>query len=293
MIDKLRAIAIFGAVVNQGSFRGAARNLGLSPSRVSETISDLENSLGVTLLYRSTRQLSLTHEGRLLHGKAKEMIAAAESGLDAINPHSKEPSGALRVTAPKFVTQSHLMDDFSQFSKSFPKIDIEFHFSDHPSNLIKDNFDVGIRVGLLEDSDLITRNIGQMERLLVASPDYVKHKGNPKRPADLEEWDWIRFVVRPNMVELTGADGKTHAISGRSHISVNSAEALYEFAMRGLGVTGIPDQLAFQGFERGDLIHVLPDWKLPPLDMQAFWPNNAKRENLTNLFVRFLAKAKN
>lgn len=148
MIDKLRAIAMFSTVVDQGTFRAAALHLGLAPSRVSETIADLERDLGVTLLYRSTLQLSLTHEGRLLHEKARQMLETVESGLDAISPTSRDPNGALRVTPPPFVTQTELMNDFASFAQKYPKIDLLFDFSDAPRDLIRDNFDVGIRAGV-------------------------------------------------------------------------------------------------------------------------------------------------
>lgn len=121
MIDKLRGIAIFSTVVDQGTFRAAVLHLGLAPSRVSQTVSDLEKNLGVTLLYRSTRQLSLTQEGRILQEKAHAMLAAAENGLDAINPMSKEPVGTLRVSAPAFIIQTALMDSFSAFAKTYQK----------------------------------------------------------------------------------------------------------------------------------------------------------------------------
>lgn len=289
MIDKLRAIAIFSMVVDQGTFRAAALHLGLAPSRVSQTIADLEKDLGVTLLYRSTRQLSLTHEGRLLHEKARQMLQTVESGLDAISPTSRDPSGALRVTAPAFVTQTELMNDFAAFARKYPKIDVLFDFSDAPRDLIRDNFDVGIRAGWLEDSELMTRNIGRADRLLVASGACVEAYGVPSEPEDLEEWNWIRFTVRPDQTMLTHKDGREAVVTGTSHVSVNSADALYEFATRGLGVTAIPENLACRGFDRGDLVHVLPEWSLKSLGFHAVWPDQSRRENLTSLFVRFLA----
>ncbi|MGX9356810.1 LysR family transcriptional regulator [Roseobacteraceae bacterium S113] len=292
MIDKLRAIAIFSKVVDQGTFRAAAQTLSLAPSRVSETISELEKDLGVTLLYRSTRSLSLTNEGQVLYEKAREMLASVESGLDAINPTSKDPQGALRITAPAFVTQTGLMDDFAAFARMYPKVDLRFDFSDAPRDLIKDGYDLGIRAGWLEDSDMMTRNIGQADRLLVASAQYLKDVGAPETPADLEAMNWVHFSVRPNQNLLTDRKGNQVTVSGRSHVSVNSADALYEFAARGLGVTGIPENLACRGFDRGELVHVLPDWSLKPLGFHAVWPDQSRRENLTLLFVRHLAEAK-
>ncbi|MEM1236983.1 MAG: LysR family transcriptional regulator [Pseudomonadota bacterium] len=290
MIDKLRAIAIFSTVVDQGTFRAAALHLGLAPSRVSETISDLEKDLGVTLLYRSTRQLSLTQEGRILHEKAQKMLSTVESGLDAISSNSQDPHGALRVTAPAFMTQTEVMDDFASFARAYPKVDLRIDFSDAPRDLIRDGFDVAIRAGWLEDSDLMARNIGRSDRLLVANQECLDSHGVPSEPGDLESWNWIRFSVRPNQTALTDREGRETTVTGRSHISVNSADALYEFARRGLGVAAIPEKLACLGFARGELIHILPEWSLKSLGYHAVWPDHSRRENLTTLFVRHLAK---
>ncbi|MEM7290294.1 MAG: LysR family transcriptional regulator [Pseudomonadota bacterium] len=289
MIDKLRAIAIFSTVVDQGTFRAAALHLGLAPSRVSQTVSDLEKDLGVTLLYRSTRRISLTHEGSLLHNKAQEMLAAADEGLDAINPLSTEPAGHLRISLPAFITQTDLMDGFASFAKTYPKVSLDFHFIDQRLDLIKDGFDVAIRAGWLEDSEFLSRKIATMDRLLVASPDYISNKEKPKHPSDLEDWDWVRFAIRSDKTELTSANGETVAVSGQFQVSVNSADALYECAVRGLGVTTIPEHLACRGFARGELEHILPEWSLRALGVYAVWPDQSRRENLTLSFVRFMS----
>jgi len=291
MIEKLRAMAIFSTVVEQGTFRGAALFLGLAPSRVSETVSDLEKDLGVTLLYRSTRQLSLTHEGRLLHDKVQDMLASAESGLDALNPSTTEPQGALRVTAPAFATQTGLMDAIAGFAKAYPKVSLAIDFSDNARELIRESFDVAIRAGWLKDSELLARNIGHAERMLVVSPAYLEGRRLPQHPGELEGWDWIRFAVRSDQTDLTSASGDVVKVKGKSTVTVNSADALYEFATRGLGVTAIPENLACRGFARGELVQLLPEWSLKPLGLYAVWPNQSRRENLTLLFVRFLAKA--
>lgn len=288
MIDKLRGIAIFATVVDQGTFRAAAQHLGLAPSRVSETLSDLEKNLGVTLLYRSTRQLSMSQEGRVLYDKAQEMLKAAESGLDMINPNSTEKSGVLRVTAPAFVTQTDLMDVISNFARTYPNIRLSLDFSDRRRELIKDGFDIGIRAGWLKDSELLTRNIGKTGRMLVGSPEYIASRQKPEHPNDLEDWDWIHFSMRSSRTEFIGKNGHRVEISGNSNLTVNSADSLYEFAMRGMGVTAIPANLARRGIARGDLMHLLPNWTLKPLGLHAVWPNQSNRENITRMFVRFI-----
>lgn len=290
MSDSLRSIAIFATVVDQGTIRAAALYLGLAPSRISQAVSNLEKNLGVTLLYRSTRQLSLTHEGQVLYEKATVMLNAAESGLDAINPVSKEPNGAIRITAPAFVTQTALMDTFAAFAVAYPKILLKFDFSDRQIVLIKDGFDVAIRAGWLEDSEFLTSSIGHVERLLVASPTYVGVHPAPVHPRDLEIWNWVRFSMRPDPTEFISPAGDIVSITGKSNVSVNSADALFEMAVRHLGLTVVPEHLACRGIDAGNLVQVLPHWSLRPLGLHAVWPDQSRRENLTMLFVRFLAE---
>ncbi|MEO1550987.1 MAG: LysR family transcriptional regulator [Pseudomonadota bacterium] len=292
MIDQLRPIAIFSTVVDQGSFRAAALHLGLAPSRVSQTVSDLEKRLNVTLLYRSTRHLSLTQEGRLLHARAQEMLKNMEAGLDELNQSARDPHGMLRVTAPAFVTQTELMDRFADFAATYPRVSLTLDFSDTQRDLIKQGFDVSIRAGWLDNSEMMTRNIGEVQRFLVASPDYVARKGMPDHPSALEDWDWIAFAMRSNQTDLTSETGQVVSVTGKAQVTVNSASALYEFATRGLGVTAIPETMACRGFDRGDLVHILPAWSLTPLGLHAVWPDQSRRETLTLLLVRFLADAK-
>lgn len=288
MIEKLRAMAIFAAVVDRGSFRAAARHLGLSPSRISQTVSDLEKELGVTLLYRSTRQLSMTNEGHIFYAKVSEMLRAAETGLDAINQLTATPAGELRVAAPAFVTQTGLMDTIAEFAKAYPSVTLKLGFSDHPLDLIKEGFDIGIRAGGVKDSDMMSRNIGKADRFLVASPGYVATMPAPAHPDDLGSWDWIHFSMRSERIDFTSENGQRTSVICKFRIEVDSANALYELAVRGLGLTALPQNLARRGFEHGELVQILPQWSVRPLAFRAIWPDRSRRESLTLIFVRFL-----
>lgn len=155
-------------------------------------------------------------------------------------------------------------------------------------DIIKDGFDVAIRAGWPRDGDLLTRKIGHADRHLVASPDYVAARPAPIHPHDLKDWDWIRFIMRADKADLFSRDGAVASVSGKYRVTVNSADALYEFAARGLGVTALPDDLAKQGCDRGDLVRILPEWSLQPLGIYAIGPDQSRRENLTMLFVRLL-----
>lgn len=290
MIDKLRSMAIFAAVVDQGTFRAAADHLKLAPSRVSQTVSDLEKELGVTLLYRSTRRLALTSEGQLLHTKVTQMLQAAETGLDAINLLSSQPAGGLRVTAPAFATQTGLMDSLAEFARSYPQILLKLNFSDRPRDLIKEGFDIGIRAGWLKDSELMSRTIGTARRMLVASPEYAASQPPVNHPEDLADWRWVHFSVRPERTEMTNDDGQVASVMCKYQLEVDSATALYEFAVRGLGLTVIPEHLARRAIEEQALVQILPGWSFRPLEFHAVWPDRSRRESLALIFVRFLAE---
>ena len=289
MIDKLRNMAIFATVVDCGTFRAAAKHLRLAPSRVSKVVSDLERELGVTLLYRSTRQLSLTIEGDILYLKVKDMLQSAEIGLDAVNQMITKVSGDLRVTAPAFVLHTGMMSSFAEFSKLNSGIILKFNFTDYPKDLIKENFDVGIRAGPMEDSDLMSRSIGKSGRLLVASPDYVATKKTPTHPRDLKDWDWLHFSMRSENYDFVSKENEKASVSCKFRIEVDSVYALNEFAVRGLGVTRLTENFANRGISKGELVRVLPEWDCEPLELHAVWPDKSGRESLSLIFIRFLA----
>ncbi|MEM6385610.1 MAG: LysR family transcriptional regulator [Pseudomonadota bacterium] len=289
MIDHLRQMAVFARVVDEGSFRAAAKEVGLSPSRVSETVSDLEDYLGVTLLYRTTRKIALTNEGRIFYGRVVEMMRSAEAGLNDISALSVEPVGAIRISIPAFMSSGSLCTAVADFAKLHPNVALSVSYTDNEVGLIDDGFDLNVRVGWLDDSSMMSRKLAVGQRVLVAGRDYASKRSDPKRPADLEDWDWIRYRNRADTTEFTGPDGETEKVTGRAQVEVDSIDALYHLSRQNMGVTILPSYLAERGKEAGNLVHLLPDWKLRELGIFAVWPDKSRRESLTLLFVRFLA----
>lgn len=288
MIDHLRQMAIFARVVDEGSFRGAAKGVGLAPSRISQAVSDLENYLGVTLLARSTRRLSLTNEGRMFYQRVSEMLTSAEQGLNELNAISLEPVGALRVSLPAFMSSSAISTRIADFARHYPNVAVSIVFTDSRMRLIEDGFDVNIRAGWLDDSSLMSKKLGESSRALVAGVDYARARAVPKRPSDMEDWDWIRYKHRSDTAEFTSASGKTKLVTGNSQLEVDSVEALYHFAICNVGATVLPEHLAQRGEAESKLIRLLPEWNLRPLGFYAVWSGNSRRESLALLFVRFL-----
>lgn len=289
MIDYLKHMAVFARVVDEGTFRGAAKSVGLAPSRISEIVSELENYLGVTLLYRTTRKIALTNEGRVFYSRAVDMVRSAEAGLNELNALSLDPVGALRLSVPAFMSSSGLLTSMGEFATLHPHVALSISFTDIPVDLIEDGFDLNIRVGWLDDSSMMSRKLGNLERVLVAGSGYAASRPAPVNPTDLEDWDWISYAQRSDNIAFKNQAGEVVRVTGNSQIQVDNIDALRHLTTQGLGVTVMPRYLAEQALESGSLTQLMPDWRLKPLGVYAVWPDQSRRENLTVLFVRFLA----
>lgn len=289
MIDHLRQMAIFARVVDEGSFRAAAKDVGLAPSRISETVSELEAYLGVTLLYRTTRKITLTNEGRIFYARVVDMLRSAEAGLNELNALSLEPVGALRISLPVFLAAGPLSTAIATFARLHPHVAFSVAYSDQPVGLIEDGFDLNVRVGWLDDSSMMSRKLADGQRYLVAGTEYAGSRKPPKRPRDLKDWDWIQYQQRADTVEFTSPKGAIEKVTGNAQIEVDSVDALYHFATQNMGVTILPSFLAERGIAAGLLVRLIPEWTLRPLGIYAVWPDKSRRESLTLLFVRYLA----
>ena len=290
MIDHLRHMAIFARVVDLGSFRAAAKDIRLAPSRVSEIVTGLEDFVGTTLLNRTTRKIALTNEGRKFYAHAVEMVRSAESGLNELNALTLEPAGSLRVSAPAFMSSSNIATAMGNFTRHYPRVDLSVSFTDLPVDLLEAGYDLNIRVGWLDDSSMMSRKLGEIERVLVAGVDYAKSLPDPKHPGDLEAWDWIRYAQRSNAMEFKSRSGRSVKVTGRSRLQVDSIDALLHFARLNFGVTVLPRYLVDQELKSGTFAKLMEEWSLAPLGIYAVWPDQSRRENLTVHFVRFLAE---
>lgn len=290
MIDHLKQMAIFAHVVDEGSFRAAAQRVGLSPPRVSETVSELEDYLGVTLLHRTTRKIALTSEGKMFYARVVEMMRSAEAGLNELNALTLEPVGALRLTIPAFLAAGPLTTAVVSFAKLHPNVAFSVSYTDNRHDLLDSGFDLSIRAGWLDDSSMMSRKLADGQRFLVAGAGYAAQRKLPRRPKDLEEWDFIRYKNRPDTTELVGPTGKVEKVTGQAQIEVDSIDALYHLATQDAGATVLPSFLADRGIASGQLVRLLPEWHLRPLGIYAVWPDKSRRESLTLLFVRYLAE---
>ena len=284
MIDRLRQMAIFAKTIDHGSFRGAARELRLSPSVVSHHISQLEESLGVALIYRSTRKLTLTREGDRLLAATHKMLEAVEGELADLSVSASAPSGELRVTIPSVLSQSHFTARVAAFSRDYPRIKLHLDFSDSRRSLIDDGFDIAIRMGPTARNSATSRKLFSVSRRLVASPDYLASRPVPDCPQDVAVWDWLALAPVHNApLEFRNEGGAQATLKPEARIHANDAQALYRLARAGAGLAIVPEFLASEDVEAGVAKYVLPNWELRSIDVFATWPANAPKHGLIHL----------
>jgi len=284
MFDELRAIAIFAKTIETGSFRRCAQALGLSPSVVSHHIAQLEHKLGLTLLYRSTRKMSLTTEGEQLYEASKKMLEAIEIGLDTILPAAEKPSGTLKVTMPSILVRSSLMQKIAQFCRDLPNVKLDLNFTDKTIDLIEEKFDIGIRIGTFEESGLMAKKLFSLGRKLVCSPLFFEKQAKAKIPEDLSTWRWIGTRCSPLSRRFINNAGKSIAVDYQPNLMCDSVDAAYQLAVAGVGLSSPPDFLVEKDIKEGKLVEVLPEWQVEPLNVYAIWPQNLLKNNLASRF---------
>ena len=287
MIDDLKAMAIFAETVKRGSFRAAAKSLNLSPSVVSYQITQLEQRLGTALIYRSTRKLSKTAEGEVLYKHAVDMLDNAQIGINKVSGHDVA-TGRLIITLPGSLSRDELSKQLVEFSKQNPGIHLQCIYSDDQLDLIADGIDIAFRMGSMPDSTLNSKKLASKKRTLACSPEYYKMHPEPKHPQDLANWNWLRHDLLPNHRELRKKGHEPYQVEIKGTVSANSAEAMVEFAILGLGISTISHWLIEEELKDGRLIRVLPDWDAAPIPLYAVWHGNITECSNTRRLLDFL-----
>ncbi|MEM8957283.1 MAG: LysR family transcriptional regulator, partial [Pseudomonadota bacterium] len=203
MIDSFRNLAVFVAVADAGSFSGAGRALKLSTSVVSHHITRLEERLETPLFFRSTRSLTLTGEGKRVLLSARRMVAAGQDAMDALADISDQPVGALKISLPAFGDQSPVHRAIWGFAKAHPMVAMSIHSTDQQVDLVRDGYDLAIRLGVLADSSLKARRIGTFARFLVASPEAIARSKPIRTLTDLAQAEFISYSMLPDDLTLT------------------------------------------------------------------------------------------
>ena len=277
MIEDFRGLAVFVAIAEAGSLTAAGKRLKLSTSVVSHHLSRLEEKLGVTLFFRSTRSISLTPEGHVALDPARRMVVAGEEALGVIGAGSDEPVGALRITMPAWGERLHLRQALWEFAKQHPLVTISLHSSDAPADLVKEGFDLAIRLGTLADSSLKSRRLGHFETVLVAAPDYLAARQPVRSLDDLATSDFIGVSMLPGTMTLQRGRRVIAVEPEHIRLEVDTIASARSAVLAGLGIRHLPLGEILDDIEAGRLVRVLPDWSMPELGVFAAGPTAARK----------------
>ncbi len=274
MLDQLKSLGVFATVVEEHSFRRAGEKLGLSPSVISHHISKLEKELGAGLLLRSTRSLALTAEGKELYASASAMMRQAKKGVGAFVDRAEDAIISFRIAMPNPISVHPVFEKILRFSREQPGTHLNIVTSERTADLIKDRFDIAIRMGILKDSELKSRKIGEDERLAVVSPKYVKKFGQPNAPQDFFNHFFIRFSPVAIGFNYRKTGGKPVNVTGTQIITTDSMQVAKQMAISGMGIVGVPACTVKNELADGSLLRLLPDWEGQKLGIYAVWAEN-------------------
>jgi DNA-binding transcriptional LysR family regulator len=285
---------MFAAVIDTGSFAAAALRLGTSTGQASKLVSRLEKELGVQLIMRTTRALSLSEVGRAYYERIKTLIEDFESLDAAVRNASGAPSGRLRITAPITFGTTQLAPVLISFAEAFPNIQLDVSFSDRLVNLVDEGFDAAIRIGQPADSSLIVRKLCPARIVLIASPSYLDRRGTPVTPCDLVDHDCIidtNFRDPLSWRFKNGNDQQPLAIEVRGRLHFSNAETCVAAAEAGLGIARVPSFVAGPRLRIGSVKPLLSQYEDEPRGLYAVYPPARHLALKVRVLVDFLANA--
>jgi DNA-binding transcriptional LysR family regulator len=285
-------LAFFATLVKEGTLSAAARELDVSPPAVSKRLAQLERRLGVRLLNRTTRRVSLTAEGEVYAEVGRRILSEVEELEQRIGSARAAPRGQLRVNATLGFGRIYVAPVVSAFRRRYPEVEVLLQLTDRPVNLTDEAFDVGIRFGELPDARIVARKIANNRRLLCASPKYLDLRGRPATPNDLTRHDCI--VLRQNDsaygVWKLRRGRQSESVKVRGPLSSNDGSVVLAWALDGHGILMRADWEVADHLRSGRLELVLPEYALPPADIHAVYPERHHLSARVRVFVDFLVE---
>jgi len=289
-MDRFLEMQTFNAVVDAGSFVKAADALDMSKAAVSRYVVDMETRLGVRLLHRTTRRLSLTDEGQVFYSRSKELLAELAEAEEEITSRSHAASGLLRINAPFTFGVLHLAPLWGAFRSQHPKVKLDVTLADRLVDLVEEGYDVAIRIARLDNSTLVSKRLASTRMVLCASPQYLALQGTPKEPADLAQHAVISYSYWSTRDEWH-FDGPQGPVSVKTQpcISTNSGDTCRAAALAHQGVILQPSFLVGPDIKAGALIELLPQFRSIELGIYAVYPTRKHVSAKVRALIDFLA----
>jgi len=298
LMDYFSAVRAFLLAGDLQSFSKTAQQMSLKTSTVSRYVSELEADLGIALFNRSTRGLVLTEGGRVFRERAMVAMEAMEEARSMASSLNASPQGMLRVTVPTSFGRKHVVRHLPAFIGQYPRISVDLVFTDDVINLIDEEIDLALRIGVLPDSRLVARRLASHRRIVCASPAYIAAHGEPSEPGDLTRHTALRFSrAHDDKWTLARADGKTPrecAVPVGGQVRADDTDALIALAVAGCGVALLPAWSIGTELARGELVHLLPGWQAgagqPAPAIWAVYPPKKVVSSKVRAFVDFFAE---
>ena len=289
-MDRLAKMTAFAKVAETGSFTKAARALRMSPTIISKHVRELEEALGVRLLNRTTRHVSLTEIGSIYHEHCAELLAQLDALENIAGEMQNTPTGVLRVSAPLGFGATRIAPLLTRFAAAYPNVTVEMILTDRYVDVVEEGFDMAVTMNQPPETSYVTRTLVSTATVLCAAPEYLARHGTPAAPEDLTTHNCL--VVMSAQLgapwSFTGADGAARTVKVSGNFRTNSALAEMELALRGQGLALQPDFLVEQALRDGRMVRVLADYTTPQLTFRMVYPPGRHLTAKLRAFADFL-----
>jgi DNA-binding transcriptional LysR family regulator len=285
--EQLKSMVVFAQVVEQGNLTAAAKHIGLSRAVVSYHIKKLESQLGVKLLNRSTRSISLTEAGSEYYQSCRIIAEQATTANQQIENLKNEPEGLLKITCPVNAGLNMVVPALNEFRRLYPKIELDVMLTDEVVNIMQEGIDLAIRGAPLPDSGLQAIKLSTLPTCLCGSPDYFKKYGRPLTPVDLEQHDWVIYKLTSGAIELSKGS-RSYSVAIKGSINTNNAAARTAFIEGGHGLGRIPLYDAWPKVQSGKLEIVLDDYELKDINIFGVFPPGTTGSKKLRLLIDYL-----
>ena len=288
-VTAISDLDIFARVARTGNMSAAGREIGLSPAVVSKRISLLEERIGARLFQRTTRHLTLTETGEGYFKRVVDILSLVEEAEDFVSRRNTKPRGHLKITAPTAFSRLHVAPHLPEFLNRYPEIDVDFRVTDNLVDIIRENFDIAIRIGELEDSSLVAKKLAGETRVICAAPQYLEAMGIPTSLEDLEMHNCLS-VSSFDGWRLEGPEG-LRQVKVKGNIRSNSGELIREAVFAGIGISLLSTWDVGKALMDGDLKIILPEYRGVSSDaIWAVYPSRDFMPSKVNVFIDFLSE---
>jgi DNA-binding transcriptional LysR family regulator len=290
-MDRLTSLTVFGRVVECGGFSAAARRLNMSVTMVGNHVQSLEDHLGVRLLNRTTRKVSLTETGKFYYERSAQILGDLDEADRAVGALSSTPRGTLKIYTSGAIVR-FLLPVVSEFMELYPSISLDFSTGERMIDMIEEGYDLVIRTVPPPDSTLVVRRLTPWRHILVCAPSYLETHPMPETPADVANHNCLQYAYYPYgdewRFERPGGEQKSVKISG--NVVSNSAETLRHLTMSGQGIFLAPSFVVFEDLSAGRVVRMMPDYRAVEFTINAVYPNRSHLPTKVRLFIDLLVE---